>query len=256
MIKGLDVSHFEWNVDWDIIKVSEYNNFVYVRAGQGTLKDERFDQHWQGAKQAGIPRGAYWVYDPRYKPGKPKRQAEAFLQALDGDLGELPIAADIEKYTTGKWHGWKNWYDFLEYTKALLPDSWTQRFSDLGIQSIIVYTGFEYWNKEGPKQEEENAHSYFAKYPLWLAWYGVNDQVADLSLSPEDGGIIPLRNWQSWLLWQYSDKSMIEGVTDDKGNITDVDMNVYNGTTEDFKEHFGLNASIQAESNTPTAEGN
>ena len=242
MIKGLDVSNNEWNVDWDVIKNSEYNNFVYIRAGQGTLKDERFDHHWQGAKQAGIPRGAYWVYDPRYDLGKPKRQAEAFLQALESDLGELPIVADIEKYTTGKWHGWERWYDFIEYTKDLLPEDWIQKFSNLGIQPIMVYTGFNYWTNEGPKPDEGNAHSYFAKYPLWLAWYGLDAQTADLSTTPENKNIVPLRNWNTWTFWQYADKSTLEGVTSDNGELTDVDMNVYNGTEAEFKNHFGLNA--------------
>ena len=240
MIKGLDISRHEWNIDWDVIKDSEYNSFVYVRAGQGTLKDERFDHHWQGARHAGIPRGAYWVYDPRYDKGKPKRQAEALLQALDGDLGELPIAADIERYTTGRWHGWKHWYDFLEYTKALLPDGWTQKFSDLGLQPIMIYTGFNYWDKEGPKANEGNANDYFAKYPLWLAWYGLDDSVPDLTLIPENAGIIPLRNWEAWTFWQYADKSTIEGVTDTNGELTDVDMNVYDGREEDFRNKFGL----------------
>ena len=255
MIKGLDVSKFEWNVDWDVIKRSEYNHFVYVRAGQGTLKDERFDHHWQSAKQAGIPRGAYWVYDPRYNAGKPKRQAEAFLQALDGDLGELPMAADIEKYTKGKWHGWKSWYDFIENSKALLPADWTGKFDALGLPPLIVYTGFDYWNKQGPKTTETNAHQYFARFPLWLAWYGATGLAADLSVPPEAAGIMPLRNWQSWLFWQYGDKSTLEGVTDENGELTDVDMNLYNGTEEGFKQRFGLNIPALSEPGEPMTSG-
>ena len=106
----------------------------------------------------------------------------------------------------------------------------------------MVYTGFNYWTNEGPKPDEGNAHSYFAKYPLWLAWYGLDAQTADLSTTPENNNIIPLRNWNTWTFWQYADKSTLEGVTSDNGELTDVDMNVYNGTEAEFKNHFGLNA--------------
>jgi hypothetical protein len=89
-----------------------------------------------------------------------------------------------------------------------------------------------------------------------LAWYGLNDTISDLTLMPENAGVIPLRNWAAWTFWQYADKSTFEGVTDENGELTDVDMNVYNGTEEELRNQFGLNTSNLSEPNSPIIDVN
>ena len=130
MIHGIDVSFYEPNIDWATVKGTGLANYAFIRAGQGIVADTHFGRHREGAKSVGIPWGAYWFYDPRYRTVNPKRQAEKFVETLGGDLGELPLVIDIEAYSKGPWHGWRNWYDFMERVKTLLPGKRMMIYTD------------------------------------------------------------------------------------------------------------------------------
>ena len=76
----------------DFARMNQITNFVIVRARQNQWIDTDFQDNWRGAKQSGLPRGSYWFYDSRADPG---RQAELWVDTFNGDLGELPLFADI-----------------------------------------------------------------------------------------------------------------------------------------------------------------
>jgi len=225
MLHGIDVSFYEPNIDWPRVKATGLANFAFIRAGQGIAPDTHFRRHREGAKSAGIPWGAYWFYDPRYQSVNPKRQAEKFIEVLDGDLGELPMVIDIEAYSKGPWHGWRNWYDFLERVKVLVPG-----------KRQVIYTGFYFWRDQGPWASDVLRHQYFAQYDLWLAFY---PQHADTTMTPNKAGLVPLRGWKDWTFWQYDDKQTLDGIT---GEVitrpANVDFNYFNGTEEQFKMYL------------------
>jgi len=239
MLQGIDVSLYEPEVDWPRVVASGKVNFVFVRAGQGIVPDSSFWTHWIGARNASLPRGAYWVYDPRYRTVEPQRQAEKFIETLNGDYGELPLVADIEAYTSGPHHGWKKWADFLEYTKRLLPENFKARWSDF--EPMIVYTGYYYWRDQGgPAWWDVNAQKYFAKHLLWLAYYGTGD--GDLNNTPQKAKLLPLHKWLEWTFWQYADHLTMDGITNELGKSTNVDLNVFVGERDAFNEMFKLSA--------------
>jgi len=216
MIKGIDVSKWEPVIDWQ--KVADQNiRFVFVKASQGAYKDTSFSTHWKNSKGV-MPRGAYHFYYPWTDP---KRQAEAFYDALDDDWGELPFVVDIEAYKDrdAPYFGWKRWYDYLERLKELAPS-----------KEIMIYTGFYYWKDYGPAWWDLPRHTYFAQYPLWLASYS--------QYTPEQSKYIPLRGWNEWLFWQYDENEILDGVKDG-GHLTSVDTNYFNGDEAKFAELFG-----------------
>lgn len=188
--------------------------WVILRAGQNTWIDRDFKRNWKEAKKAGIPRGAYWFFDSRVDP---KKQAQLFVSAFDGDFGELPLFGDFEDIYNGPFKGWKNWYDFLEEVKRLVP----------GSVEIGVYTGYYYWKENTlglfggiPAASLE----YFKQYPLWIANYGLQ--------SP----LIP-RPWTTWMFWQYTDNGdgTLYGV-----ESLNIDLNEYNGDAQSFEKRFGV----------------
>lgn len=236
MLHGIDISMYEPRVDWPRVVASGKANFVFIRAGQGIVPDPLFKTHWAGAKSANVPRGAYWVYDPRYKTVEPQRQAEKFIETLDSDYGELPLVADIEAYTSGPHHGWKNWEAFLKYTKRLLPEYLKARWD---FEPIMIYTGFYYWRDEGgPGWWQPDAQAYFAKHLLWLAFYGNRD--GNLLNTPDKNILIPLHKWKKWTFWQYADSFTMDGITNENGQLTSVDMNIFAGNRETFNTMFKL----------------
>lgn len=185
--------------------------YIIIRAGQNLWGDRDFKANWRESKAAGMPRGSYWFYDSR---ADPKKQAELWVSQFDGDFGELPLWCDFEDNYGGSFKGWKNWYNFMERLKALVPDK------ELG-----VYTAYYYWleNMAGVPTASVN---YFKQYPLWIANYGTTTPLVPKPWTADE-----------WTLWQFTDNGdgALYGV--ESGNI---DLNYFNGDLAALKARFNL----------------
>ncbi|MEN9563282.1 MAG: hypothetical protein RIR73_1526 [Chloroflexota bacterium] len=200
----------------NFIKMRENAYYVIVRAGQNVWGDRDFKVNWREAKAAGLPRGSYWFYDSRVDP---KVQAEKWVSMFDGDFGELPLWGDFEDVYNGPFKGWKNWYNFLERVKELIPAG----------KEIGVYTGYYYWRENTAGVGIPNASlNYFKQYPLWIANYG--------TASP----LVP-QPWATWTLWQFTDNG--DGTAYGVESLN-IDLNYFNGDVNALRQRFGL-------SNTP-----
>lgn len=94
-VLGPDVSFYQNDPNTprgiDFVRMNQVADFVIVRAGQNQWIDPNFQDNWRNAKAAGLPRGSYWFYDSR---ADPRRQAELWVDTLNGELGELPFFAE------------------------------------------------------------------------------------------------------------------------------------------------------------------
>lgn len=197
----------------DFVKMKQQADFVIIRAGQNVWPDRDFKYNWGEAKKAGLPRGSYWYYDSRVEP---RQQAEKWIETLGGDLGELPLFADIEETYNGPYAGWQRWYDFLERLKALA-----------GGKEIAIYTGYYYWTANAPSPTTNPANlEYFHQYPLWVANYKVAKPRVPLPWKEDE-----------WLFWQYTDQGdgALYGV-----ESKEIDLNYFNGDLAAFRKRFNL----------------
>jgi GH25 family lysozyme M1 (1,4-beta-N-acetylmuramidase)/uncharacterized protein YgiM (DUF1202 family) len=197
----------------DFAKMRNAADYVIIRAGQNLWPDRDLKRNWAAAKAVGLPRGSYWFYDSR---ADPKRQAELWVETMEGDLGELPLFADFEEAYGGPHKGWRKWFDFLERLKELV-----------GQKEIAIYTAYYYWrdNAPNPNTEPQNLE-YFHQYPLWIANYGVTTPSI-----PKPWGA------NEWLFWQFTEvgDGKLYGV-ESKG----IDLNYFNGDVDAFRKRFGL----------------
>lgn len=207
-VKGIDVSFYEPVIDWLKVQQAGYQ-FTFVRCSQANYNDTRFSTHWKNAKDAGIPRGAYHLYDPSVAP---EIQAERFFYSLNGDFGELPFVVDIELFTSGPYYGSQNWYNYIEKLNSL-----SNNFP------LMIYTAYYYWKDNVYKSPAVQDIGYFGKYPLWVAGY---DTITPLVPEP----------WHpNYLFWQYSESGIVDGVTDQLGRPTKCDLDYFNGNDEQFQ---------------------
>jgi len=106
-MKGIDVSYSQKNVDWNAVKAAGRSDFAMIRAGYGRFisqKDEQFENHYAGAKAAGIPVGAYW-YSYATTPDEARQEARVCLEVIRGKQFEFPIWFDMEEqsaFSTGR----------------------------------------------------------------------------------------------------------------------------------------------------------
>ncbi len=199
-ILGIDISHFQTNIEWDKIKADGVN-FVYIKATQGThFKDPKFKENHAATKNQCLYRGAYHFYET----GKdPEKQALNFVEAVGALIsGDLPPVLDLEEL------GVKTPVTKEMYERNTLV--WLKIVEEkLGVRPII-YSNPTFGN-------QYLKHPEFGKYKLWVAEY-------TKAKSPK----VP-QTWtdKSWTIWQRTDREKIEG-------IAKVDYDVFNGSVDDF----------------------
>lgn len=99
---GIDVSEFQGEIDWNVVKESGIE-FAIIRLGyrgygaEGRLVlDERFEQNIKGAQAAGLKTGVYF-FSQAVSDKEAKEEAEFVLQTLERRKLELPVVFDTEE---------------------------------------------------------------------------------------------------------------------------------------------------------------
>ncbi len=177
MIEGIDVSHYQGQVHWNLVKKAEIV-FAFAKATEGKYyKDPTFSTNWYGMEDADIFHGAYHFFSSE---DSGESQAENFLQALNGkSYGSLPPVLDVEVCQIQ--HG-----PFIQEVKI-----WLETVEQALKVQPILYTNPSFWNQVG--------NGSCSEYTLWIANY----QVSQPTL-PND--------WSQWTFWQYSQSGTINGI--------------------------------------------
>lgn len=98
MLKGVDLSTWNKNVDYNALK-GQGIDFAILRCGYGKdagQKDEMFEEHYKGCKDAGILVGVYH-YSYCKSPENAVKEAENCLSYIAGKQLDLPVFYDLEE---------------------------------------------------------------------------------------------------------------------------------------------------------------
>ena len=217
---GLDVSYYEPKIDWGRVLAQGYT-FMFTKATQGTgYVDSRFSQHWPGARNAGVLRGAYHYLAVGMDPLK---QADLFLSTLGNDIGELPPVLDLE----GK-------YNETATSKQILGacEVWLGRVQKVTGKTPMIYSAYFFLRDRVCRPTVGGPPPWSMNYPLWIAQYLNHPATeADTPLQP--------KGWQDWKFWQHSEKGMVAGITGDDNFPTAVDLNYFRGSQADLLAFAG-----------------
>ncbi|SED16857.1 lysozyme [Streptomyces sp. 3213] len=204
--KGHDVSSHQKNVDWPSAK-AKGATFAYVKATESTdYVSPYFTQQYNGARAAGIIRGAYHFALPNKSSGT--AQAAYFVAHGGGwkaDGWTLPPALDIEYNPYDRKHGCYG----LSKAKTV---AWIKAFSaevkrETGRRPVI-YTTAHWWNTcTGSSTALASTHA------LWIARH-----------ESADAGSLPA-GWSYWTFWQYDNSGSLPG-----------DQNLFNGTASQLRK--------------------
>ena len=207
MIPGIDVSHWQREIDWSEVKRSGVK-FAFIKATEFPDKrtslfiDEEMRKNISGASANGIFWSAYHFFRTHIDP---VIQAKVFCETV-GDFNSLPPVLDLEVA------GSKG--ERLNHKVRQFLDE-AERITN---KRPIIYSSGGFWRSY--LANEKRSHTDWARaYPLWVAQY--------TTLWPT-----PLYPWAGWEFWQYTDKGKIPGV------ITHVDLNWFNGSVEELERKF------------------
>lgn len=198
-LKGHDVSSHQKHVDFPAAR-SDGARFTYIKATESTTyRNPYFDRQYDGARRAGLIRGAYHFARPDRSSGA--EQAAYFVQHggdWRADGWTLPPALDIEYNPYDDEHkcyglGWKRMVD------------WIRSFSD-EVESEtgrrpVIYTTAHWW-----QACTGDSRAFAADHPLWIARHGTSDP-----------GSLP-GGWARWTFWQFGTEGGLPG-----------DQNLFNG---------------------------
>ena len=98
-IKGIDVSEFQGNIDWDKVKADGIE-FAILKLGNiydydANYKDSKFDTNYKNARANGIKIGAY-IYNYCNTIDTLKKGLEWAIKKLEGKELDLPFYLDME----------------------------------------------------------------------------------------------------------------------------------------------------------------
>ncbi|MFI2433685.1 lysozyme [Streptomyces sp. NPDC018693] len=200
--RGHDVSSHQRDVDWAATR-AKGASFVYVKATESVgYRNPYFAGQYDGARGAGLIRGAYHFALPDRGPGE--AQAAFFVRnggAWSADGWTLPPALDIEY----------NPYDRGKRCYGLSPArmvDWIRAFSDethrLTGRRPVIYTTTHWWN-----QCTDGSTAFAAEHALWIARYRTRE-----------AGALPA-GWSTWTFWQYDNGGELPG-----------DQNLFNGSSD------------------------
>lgn len=89
-IVGIDVSHHNGTIKWDVLSTKDKIQFVFIKATEGaTVIDENYSKNAAGAKKAGIKVGAYHFFTTASSAEKQFSNFKNTAKATDLDL--LPV---------------------------------------------------------------------------------------------------------------------------------------------------------------------
>jgi lysozyme len=213
VVEGIDVSHYDGNIDWARVKQAG-KLFAVMKATEGTgYTDPTFQQNWAGAKANGVIPGAYHFFRSNIDP---IQQADHFLQVAKAPgKGDLPLVADVET-SDGE-------------TAAVISQhvgAFLAHLQQVTGRTPMMYTspGFFGGTMGSPPG--------FDQYLLWVAHWGVK--------CPNVPG-----TWKSWTMWQYTDMGNVAGISGA------VDLDRFNGSANDLMNFVG-NGGCQPNCNGKT----
>lgn len=196
MLKGIDISHHQKNIDWGKV-IDSGIEFVIIKATEGVdYVDDMFLDHYNNAKKAGLKIGVYHYVTPSTIEDA-KAEAADFLKAIKGLKFDIPPVLDFEEDRK---------VDKITLTKIALTWLWVVEEA-LKIKPLF----YSYPNFIQTKIIAADLKD----YPLWIAHYDVKEP----KIAP----------WDKWKFWQYTSSGTIPGIN---GRV---DMNYYDGVFESPK---------------------
>ena len=98
-IYGIDVSHYQGLINWQMVKTDKNASYVYIKATEGAgYVDQYYLRNLRGAKEAGIPVGIYHFFTPS---ASAMTQLKNFSDNVDLRHHDLAPIIDVEKRGKG-----------------------------------------------------------------------------------------------------------------------------------------------------------
>ena len=182
-LHGIDVSHYQGRINWDVVAQQPNVHYVYIKATEGVKTiDDRYEYNFRECKRVGLKVGSYLFFRPHLSARAQFDPSCAIVDTKSRDLLPLIDAEAIKGVS------------FLVFQQRLL-ELCSLFEKEYGVKPLI-YTGRNFYNR--------NIHGNprLSEYKYFIASYSLDE--------PE------LNGNDDYLLWQYSATGRVSGI---RGNV-------------------------------------
>lgn len=222
-VYGIDISRYQhemrnnvYGIDWSKLRIkglgataekevvgeTDYPvSFIYIKATQGkTILNKYYDADIAQARKHGIAVGAYHFFSTRVEG---EEQADYFIEHAKLQPGDLPPVLDVEPFDYQ--------IQAMGGAKAMFKEIliWLKKVEKHCGRRPLLYVSQHFVNKYMAEAPEE-----ILAHDVWIARYGA------------------FRPYVRLQYWQLSCEGKVDGI---QGYV---DVNVFNGTQEQFKEYL------------------
>lgn len=201
-VRGVDVSTYQGDIDWETLVANDIS-FAFIKATEGSsLIDPHFTFNFEEAQKCGIAVGAYhfFSYD-----SPAETQAKLFIDTVSPFDGMLPPVIDLEFY--GNYEKGPQSREYVDKELGIMLDMIEDHY---GLKPIIYAT---------EKSYDLYLSNAYSEYDIWIR---------DVYFNPI------LSDGREWSFWQYTNRERFAGYN---GKEKYIDVNVFNGSAEDFKNY-------------------
>jgi lysozyme len=197
-IQGLDIARYQGRVDFERARAGGVH-FIYIKSTEGKdYIDPNFYANWEGARAAGVARGAYhfmtWC-------SLASQQAAWFIRNVPADPDALPPVLDLEWNNASSCKNKHDRETILEKVHVML-DAMERHARKVP----IIYTDMRFHDDILAGEHFDN--------PFWL-----RSTAAEPHMRYRD---------RDWLFWQWTQTGTMSGVR------TEVDRNAFYGSPDDW----------------------
>lgn len=202
-VKGVDVSSYQGEINWQELS-SQNISFAFIKATEGSsFVDKRFAYNFEEAQKTDLYVGAYHFFS---FDSAGDTQANNFINTVKPFEGMLPPVVDFEFY------GDKEKNPHKKEDVAAKLDVMLEMLTEHYGQRPIIYAT--------EKSYDLYLSGGYEEYDIWIR---------NVIKAPK------LSDNRDWTFWQYTNRERLKGYNGDEKYI---DMNVFNGNTEDFLEYL------------------
>ena len=199
-IKGIDVSEFQGNINWDKVKADGIK-FAILRVGFGmdvTSQDDKYiERNIEECERIGMPYGVY-LFSYANSVEKAKSEAEHTLRLIKGHTLTMGVWYDIEDNATSGSVG--------KETLTNIINTYCNTIKNSGYD-VGIYANLNWLNNKIEASVQE-------KWPIWVAQYYKECQYKG-----------------KYVIWQYASDGKVDGIS---GNV---DMNYFYGKLQEDTEN-------------------
>lgn len=205
VIKGIDVSKWNGDINWKTVKKSGMANFAMIRASYGYEDtDPMLDQNVRGCEENGIPYGFYH-YMYAHNTSDAKKEAAYFLNVIQNYSPEYPVVLDIEE---------EFYKQMPKKEVTAIVTTFMETLENAGYYAMI-YSYAKFFDDCLIMDKIE-------KYDIWVACWGDEQKLAE-NYSYHYG------------MWQYSESGTLSGIDEY------VDLNYSYKDYKGIIAQYGLN---------------